>query len=103
MYDAALFMEIPDPMSDLDDYVPGKVFGEVGELYDLVEQFSALAVEVRGHVSNLVRENKRDRDKQELENEKVMIARVDKGDELDDGFVAEIAHDLHFLEDVGAL
>jgi hypothetical protein len=35
-------MKIADPMSNLEDYMAGKVLAEIRELNDLVEQFTAL-------------------------------------------------------------
>jgi len=40
--DTPLLVEIPDSLGDLEDDVPGKCLGEVGEFDDLVEKFSAL-------------------------------------------------------------
>ena len=35
-------MKIVDPMSNLEDYVTGKVLAEIRELNDLVKQFTAI-------------------------------------------------------------
>jgi hypothetical protein len=106
MHDTTLFMEIPDSMSDLDDYVSSEIFREIGELDDLVEKFPAFAVK-RGHFQFFPNVEYTGGwgggSIQEFENEEIVLPRLDKRQELDDSIVAEVTHDLHFLEDVGAL
>jgi len=47
MNDTSFLMKIPDSVSDLEDDMSGKLFGEVGEFDDLVEKFSSFHQSVK--------------------------------------------------------
>lgn len=82
MHNAGCLMQIFNRFGNLKNDMPTEIFAKVGQSHDLVEELAAGA---------------------ELEDDVVILAGFGKVDQFGDIGVVEVAHNLHFLEDVRSL
>lgn len=82
MHNAGCLMQIFNRFGNLKNDMPTEIFAKVGQSHDLVEELAAGA---------------------ELEDDVVILPGFGKVDQFGDIGVVEVAHDLHFLEDIRSL
>lgn len=75
-------VEVLDGLGDLGDDMATEILREIGQTDDLVEQLPTGA---------------------EFEDDVIILARLGEVDEFNDVGMVDLSHDLHFLEDIGAL